>query len=105
MPFPNEKKSGIFGEIVNTRSGAEPKTVTYNPTTNKELFKALGGHIKDTKARLKRFPNRVPWWLNGLKIQHCHCYGAGLMLGPETSICYGCKKKKKKKIIVIKDKK
>lgn len=75
MPFPNEKKSGIFGEIVNTRSGAEPKTVTYNPTTNKELFKALGGHIKDTKARLKRFPNRVPWWLNGLKIQHCHCYG------------------------------
>lgn len=39
----------------------------------------------------------APWWLSGLGIQHCHCYGAGSIPGPGTFECHGhCQKKKKK---------
>lgn len=36
---------------------------------------------------------RVSWWLNGLKIQCCHCGGSGLIPGPGTADMV--KKKKK----------
>ena len=45
----------------------------------------------------------VPWWLSGLKMQHCHCCGsgqfcgAGSIPGPGTSACCRCGQKKKKK--------
>ena len=44
----------------------------------------------------------VPWWLSGLKIQHCHCCGTGRYCGGVgsipglgTPVCHGCGKKHK----------
>ena len=43
----------------------------------------------------------VPWWPNGLSIQHCHCCdsdcccGIGSVPGPGTSDAVGMAKKKK----------
>ena len=43
----------------------------------------------------------VHWWLSGLRIPHCHCWGTGSIPGLGTSLCPGhwlpSKKKKKKK--------
>ena len=35
----------------------------------------------------------VPQWLSGLRTQHCHCYGLGLIPGLGTSACHGCGQK------------
>ena len=50
----------------------------------------------------KRLNIGVPWWLNGLRIQHCHCSGfayscdVGLIPNLGTSTTTGAAKKKKK---------
>lgn len=46
-----------------------------------ELYKMLSG---------------VPWWISGLRIQHCHFCGLGSIHGPGTSAWCGCGKKTKK---------
>ena len=33
---------------------------------------------------------RVLWWLGGLRIWYCHCYGADFIPGLGTWICCGC---------------
>ena len=44
----------------------------------------------------------VPWWLSGLRIQHCHCCDLGHCCGKSsvpglgTSVCCGHGQKKKK---------
>ena len=51
---------------------------------------------------------RVPWWLDGLRIQGCHCYGldrcsgASLILGLESFACCGSGQRKKKEEYKIK---
>ena len=46
----------------------------------------------------------VPQWLSGLRIQCCHCCGAGLIPGLGTSASCGCRQKKKKKKVKKKQK-
>ena len=47
----------------------------------------------------------IPWWLSGLRIQCCHCYGLGgcsgtsLIPGPGTSMCHRCSQNKTKFLI------
>ena len=48
----------------------------------------------------------VPWWLSGLRIQHCqyrgsgHCCGSGSIPGPGTPGCCGCGQKKLSNVIL-----
>ena len=45
---------------------------------------------------------RAPWWLSGLRMWHCHCYGLGHCCGTgsvpglDTSACHQCSTKTKK---------
>ena len=49
---------------------------------------------------MRRVDLGVPWWLRGLRIQHCHCSilghcdGSGLIPGPGTSACFGRSQKR-----------
>ena len=43
---------------------------------------------------------RVSWWLNGLKIQCCHCGGSGLIPGPGTADMVKKKKKPSNYIVM-----
>ena len=55
------------------------------------------------RAELRKGPRSASlWhslWLSGLGILRCHCCGSGhhcaegLILGPQTSTCYGCDQK------------
>ena len=51
----------------------------------------------------KKIFSRIPWWLRGLRIWHCHCYGlghccgVGSIPGLGTSACHGCGQNKNKK--------
>ena len=50
--------------------------------------------------------SEVPWWLSGLRIWHCNCFGSGywcdegLTLGQRIFECWPWQKKKKKKLVV-----
>ena len=52
--------------------------------------------------KIKRYEG-VPWWLNVLRIQHCHfcgsayCCSMGSIPGPGISTCLECGQKKNKK--------
>ena len=54
----------------------------------------------------------VPWWLSGLRIWHCHCYGSSCCCGAGSIPGQGiyayqghtAKKKKKKKKATLKEK-
>ena len=49
----------------------------------------------------------APWWLSGLRTQHCHCCGSGyccgvgLIPGLATSTCYGCGQERVKSVMYI----
>lgn len=49
---------------------------------------------KCTFLKIGDFMGVLLWW-RGLRIQHCHCYGIGLIPGPGASICHGTGQKKK----------
>ena len=53
--------------------------------------------------RIKVKISGFPWWLSGLRIQHCHCCDSGSTPGLEISKCHGCSQKKKKERRKISD--
>ena len=55
------------------------------------------GKLSHSFEKLKGKTPGIPWWLSGLRTQHCHCCGMGSILCPGTSPCCECSQKKKKK--------
>ena len=56
-------------------------------------WSCCGGLESESSPRMK--PVGISWWLNRLRIQHCHYYGMGLSPGSGTSVCYVAGKKMK----------
>lgn len=54
--------------------------------------------ILNFRRTLKKLLPGIPWWLSGLRIPCCLCYGSGSVPGQGTSICCGRGQKKEKSI-------
>ena len=46
-------------------------------------------------SHYKKAGRGVPWWINGLRIWHCHCCGMSSIPGRGNSACCGCDQKNK----------
>ena len=53
--------------------------------SGKDIYTLKREHSRPGSAFLRKACLGIPWWRSGLRIQHCHSYGSGLIPGPGIS--------------------